>query len=314
MLAITDKCNSKCKHCNIWQQKPTENPLSPDEIYKTLSSPLFNNVGIVMNTGGECSLRDDLYDVVMAEHNAIPKAHIIVSTNGLLPDRMIDIVQKLKEKDIHISIGTSLDGVGSAHDEMRGVPGNFKKVEKLIQALKDDDITMGFVLSDLTTEYVSDYIDYVKKQGKLPFIQWCNSSTFYMKDNPDPDREKMLKIVNSLDPTYVGDLLLKNAWLRWLKGKDISFPCFAMQTYCVLKCNGDIVPCLTKWDSKAGNVREDSIENIWNSKQAELTRIEIKKCKGCINSWGAGWSHSSAFFPYLQYLGHPKELWRRLQS
>ncbi|MGA2159298.1 MAG: radical SAM protein [Dehalococcoidia bacterium] len=314
VMAITDKCNSKCKHCNIWQQKPTDNPLSPKEIYDTLSSPLFDNVCVVMNTGGECTLRDDLFEVLMAEHEAIPKARIIISTNGLLPDRVIGLVQKLKEKDICISIGTSLDGIGSSHDEIRGVPGNFKKVDSILRSLKDEDITPGFVLSDLTIDNLPDVTNYLNEQGRIPLVQWCNSSPFYGKDNPDPDRDRMIKVVESLDPTLVGDLLIKNAWLRWLRGKEIGFPCFAMQTFLVLKCNGDVVPCLTKWDTKAGNIREDSIENIWKSQQAKLTRIAVKNCEGCLNSWGAGWSHSSAFYPSFQYLRSPKILWKILCS
>jgi len=98
-----------------------------------------------------------------------------------------------------------------------------------------------------------------------------------------------------------------------LSGKSIKFSCFAMYTFCVLKCNGDIVPCLNLWDMKAGNVREKSPADIWHSYEAKKVRKIIKSCDGCLNSWGAPWSFSSSFYPILLfYLKHPQMIMEKL--
>jgi sulfatase maturation enzyme AslB (radical SAM superfamily) len=219
-------------------------------------------------------------------------------------------VQSLKDEGICISVGTSLDGFNGSHDEMRGVPGNFKKVDTLLRAL-ECPVSVGFVLSELTVDNLAYVRAYLKKLGKKPFVQWCNDGVFY-----HPNERKMMgnrhevmaNIVNSLDNQEAGSFLIKDAWLKGLRGQSIKFPCFALQRFAVLKCNGDIVPCLTMFDHSIGNIREESPEQIWNGFKAHYERLCIKGCPGCLNSWGAGWSYYAAFYPYIQYLKNPKEL------
>src|SRR4030066_716014 len=67
-FGVTDKCNSRCRHCSIWNQKPTENPLTPDEIYRTLNDPIFKEVKYVINSGGEPVVRRDIEEIVLIEH------------------------------------------------------------------------------------------------------------------------------------------------------------------------------------------------------------------------------------------------------
>jgi MoaA/NifB/PqqE/SkfB family radical SAM enzyme len=165
VIMTTDRCNSRCKQCNIWQQKPTENPLTPAEIGTALLSPVFNDVKQIILTGGECTLRDDLYEIILYIKIALPTANIIISTNGLLPDRVIRLVARLKELGHCISVGTSLDGTGKSHDEIRGVPGNFNKVDTLLKALPDTDKSVGFVLSELTVENLKYVRGYLKQFG-----------------------------------------------------------------------------------------------------------------------------------------------------
>jgi MoaA/NifB/PqqE/SkfB family radical SAM enzyme len=59
-FAITNKCNLKCKTCNIWQRKP-ENELTFAEIDKFFAANnYFNWIDL---TGGEIFLRKDLPDI-----------------------------------------------------------------------------------------------------------------------------------------------------------------------------------------------------------------------------------------------------------
>ena len=320
VIMVTDKCNSHCTQCNIWQQKPINNPLSPEEIGTALLSPVFNDVEQIIITGGECTLRDDLYEIIVYIKIALPKVKIIISTNGLLPDRVKDLVERLKSRDICISVGTSLDGVGSSHDEIRGVPGNFKKVDVLLGSLPNTDKSVGFVLSELTVDNLPYVRGYLKQFGLKPFVQWCSGGTFYgNNDEVVSDSEfivrslKCYKAVQSLDSKEAGNLLIKNAWLKLLIGESFKFPCFALHKFAVLKCNGDIAPCLVHFENSIGNIREQSPEEIWNSDKVLLERKCIKYCEGCLNSWGAGESYYAAFYPYLQYLKKPKEIWRALK-
>jgi MoaA/NifB/PqqE/SkfB family radical SAM enzyme len=312
VLMTTDRCNSRCLQCNIWQQKGTEKPLSVEEIGTALRSPIFQNIKSIINTGGECTLRNDLENILFTESANLPNAELQISTNGLLPNRVIETVKYAKVWQMCLSVGISLDGVNEQHDLARGVKGNFDKVDWLLEHLLENkvDTSVGFVLSENTMNNLSAVRDYLKTYGKIPFVQWCSDGNFYLRtDMPAKDkRRELLAAVKSLSSKEAGSYLMKKSWIKYLEGKSIKFPCFALNSFCVLKSNGDIVPCLSKFNSSIGNIRYDTVENIWHSKTAQAVHEEIKQCSGCLNSWGAGESYYAAFYPYLQYLQSPKEL------
>jgi len=51
--------------------------------------------------------------------------------------RAIDrVLSRIKELHDHITIGVSIDGIGSMHDYIRGIPGAFQLVERTMNVLK----------------------------------------------------------------------------------------------------------------------------------------------------------------------------------
>ena len=304
-FGVTDKCNSRCRHCSIWNQKPTAKPLSTHEIEKTFSDPLFKEVRYVINSGGEPVVRDDIKEIILIEHKTLPKARLQLSTNGLLPERAIDVVEMAMENGIKLDVGISLDGIGEKHDNIRGVAGNFQKVNRLLNALADlrekygkDRLCLqiGYTLSDLTLSSLEEVRTYAQGLNINLLVQWYNTSSFY--SNTDRkyvvSNDDLVKAIKTLDfnPIYA-------MWLEAIKGKSLTFPCFAMHTFCVLQCDGTIAPCLSLWNVKVGNVRESSPSAIWRSPKAEEVRMMVKNCRGCLNSWGTGWSFESCIYPLL---------------
>lgn len=63
---VTDRCNSRCVHCNIWRKEPTKNPLSSREVEQVFSDDLFEDVKYVLCTGGEPAVRNDLQDIILS--------------------------------------------------------------------------------------------------------------------------------------------------------------------------------------------------------------------------------------------------------
>jgi len=316
VFEVTDRCNSRCQHCDIWSREPTRDALTTQEIEKALSDPLFGQIEYILNTGGEPFLRRDLEEVILIEHKVLPEARIQLSTNGLLPKRVIHVVKSALRHDINIEVGVSLDGIGEKHDLIRGVKGNFEKVDWLLHelsALRENHqdklhIEAGMVLSDLTLHSLEEIRRYVAKFNIEPVVAWYNEAPFYnnIGRNLSINNEELSRAVQSLSPSLVYDL-----WLKALKGKSMKFPCFAMYTFCLLRCNGDVVPCLSFSDVKAGNVRESSPTLIWHSPESKKTRTMVKDCQGCLNSWGVNWSFASSFYAYLLFfLRHPHALIR----
>jgi len=313
VLMITDRCNSRCSHCNIWRQKPTENPLTPEEIESVFKDKLFKNVKYIIGTGGEATVRDDLEEIYLALHRALPKARLQLSTNALLPERTVKLVNTAMQHNINLDVGVSLDGIGEAHDKIRGVKGNFEKADWLLHKLVEDrlGVTAGIVISDLTIDSIYDVRNYTKQLGIELVEAWYNTSSFYGNYN-EKDKEKMKEKINEIVKSQPPSLI-KEKWLKWLKGGNIKFSCFALNTFCVIKTNGDMVPCLNLWNAKAGNIRDNSPTEIWNSEEAKKVRGIVKKCSGCLNSWGAGWSFASCGYPILfYYLRHSRLLMNKV--
>jgi MoaA/NifB/PqqE/SkfB family radical SAM enzyme len=303
-------------YCNIWKMKPCSNPLTPTEVETILRDKLFENVEYVINSGGEPMMRPDIKQVFKAEHEALPRSRLQLSTNGLMPDRTLDLVEYVLF-DLHcpLDVGVSLDGVGSAHDASRGVRGNFDSVDKLLRglvALKREhalgdmlNITAGATLTDQTCGHLDQAYQYADSLG-VPFMcHWFNQSDFYGNSR---ETDRTSAIVRGAVEKYVPHGIYQEMWLESLKtGSLRDFNCFALQTFLVLKCNGSVAPCLSLWETVIGNLRETSPQKVWTDAATKKARSIVSHCKGCLNSWGVGWSLATSYYPLLSY-----ELKRRI--
>jgi MoaA/NifB/PqqE/SkfB family radical SAM enzyme len=318
IFEVTDRCNSRCQHCNIWRKESTKVVLTAEEIENTFSDELFRGVGYVIITGGEVALRHDLEEVVLRMHRVLPQARLQLSTNGLLPDQIIQVVKAATKNDISLDVGISLDGIGEAHDHVRGVKGNFEEANRLIHeliALRESrgeklGIAAGIVLSDLTLHSLEEVRAYARELGIGLTEAWYNESPFY--DNISGTHSFSNEMVAAVKSQPISPLQEK--WLKALNGEPIRFSCFAMYTYLFLRCNGDIQPCLGV-NLTTGNVKESSPTSIWHSSDAQKARKMVKDCQGCLNSWGASWSFSSSYYPHLLFhLRHPRVLMDKLKE
>ncbi len=301
-LEVTDRCNSRCEYCSIHQKPFTKDPLSPDETRRILSDSLFRNVGYVINSGGEPTVRSDLLEVLLAEHEALPRATLQLSTNGLLPERTIAMVAELQRRCIDVEVGVSLDGVGSRHDAIRGVKGNFEKVDHLVKKLVQMNarVSLGATLINKNLADNLQAREYARALN-VPFMyHWFNTSGFY--GNEQSDRASSYRKANGMlhaVETAMPQGPYKDMWLNELNGIQPRFRCFALNSFAVLKCSGDVAPCLSLWNSTIGNMRTDSPAAVWHSQKAKETRTTIRNCRGCLNSWGVCWSLATSYYPNL---------------
>ena len=321
---VTDLCNSHCTHCQIWAKKEHAQPLTLAEIREIFSDPILKNVEGVINSGGEAVLHPDIIEILTIEHELFPKASLNLSTNGIWADRVLQVAEEAIKKGIQLNVSISLDGVGERHDQIRGVPGNFQKVDFLIAHLKELraqypqllTITAGLTLSRLTiNEYwkVKEYCQVVGVDELI--VQWYNQSSFYDNEARSTEdesdiREELKKIINDQPLSTT-----RERWLKLLNGKSIKFNCFAGNSFFAMKCDGTIVPCLTYWDNVIGNARNQSVSEIWHSAQAAQVRQIVAHCPGCLNSWGLNWSLSTNFYPRIAFfMKHPQEIIKRLKA
>jgi MoaA/NifB/PqqE/SkfB family radical SAM enzyme len=303
-LETTDRCNSRCTTCNIWKKPHTSNEqlMSLEDLKRCLTDPLMSKVKYVLNSGGESTLIN-LEDYLYVEHTALPKAVLQISSNALLPERLASIVQYAMTIGIqHLDVGLSIDGVGEAHDLVRGVPGNFVKLEetiKLLSKLKQKYpqrifLSMGSTLTDFTAKQDCKLYVYCK-MANIPFMwHWFNTSSFY--ENTQRSDKELLGVINGFPEKN----LYMDSWRKSLvTGKIPKFRCHALDTFMAVKCNGEVVPCLSRWAEPIGNIKHQSISEIWRTRQAVDERLKIKQCQGCLNSWGWSWSVNETYYPVL---------------
>ncbi|MCP3660222.1 MAG: radical SAM protein [Bacteroidetes bacterium] len=127
-LKLTNVCNLNCKMCG---QRIRGEGLEKKHFMdiKHMKS-FFSNIPKDLYAylwGGEPLLHPNLVEII--EFFLEKETKIAINTNGLLLDEYIDF---LSNRPIETLI-VSLDGLGDLHDEIRGFPGLFNKVEKSLK-------------------------------------------------------------------------------------------------------------------------------------------------------------------------------------
>lgn len=316
-FSITAACNSLCKTCQIgkhYREHPDciENDLTLEEIekiFKSLGHVYFFNI-----SGGEPFMRNDFPQIIELACKYLTPKIIHTPTNALLPQRIYDFAQqslsiiKKHNPKIQFSIKPSIDGIAEKHDNIRGVSGNFKKLEQTIQLLKKLEgahqnfhLELGTVVSKFNINDLDEIEDYVHQQGVQSYrneIAEQRAEFFNIGDPITPSGEEyellmkqfkgkiqknisqkrnMTKITESLRLTYY-DLAIKI-----LKENRQIIPCYGGISNVHINANGEVWPCcVLGYNKPLGNLKDVNFnfDKIWHSNQANEVRKYIKE-KNC---------------------------------
>jgi len=158
-VSLLYECNSRCSTCNIWKKKVKNLSIDEyDKIFKSIGhSPYWFTF-----SGGEPFIRPDLPDIVkLAYHHCRPKI-INIPSNGILTKKIVANVEEIAKScpKSQIIINLSIDGIEDKHDEIRNVPGNYKKVTATYRKLKSlpyKNLSVGIhtVISQFNVEQFS---------------------------------------------------------------------------------------------------------------------------------------------------------------
>ena len=139
MLYANTMCQSRCKHCNIWQ-KPHEY-LTFDEVKAIVGSRCVTRRTVVGLEGGEFLLHPQAKEIMAWLQHNHPKYTLL--SNGLAPALVIDAVRQYHPVRLYLS----LDGPRETYKVMRGRDG-YDHVIECIETLKDEvPISLMFCLS-----------------------------------------------------------------------------------------------------------------------------------------------------------------------
>ena len=184
-LALTGRCNFRCKHCfNAADCNPRADEPALEEILKLIGRLDECGVGRLRLTGGEPLIRKDFLKIT--EELSRRKMRITeIATNGwFITPELLDALSAQKHHPIWF---VSFDGMGF-HDWLRGVSGAEERVLRNIQLLCDRGYTVQVhqcVWKD-SLDSVRPTILRVRDMGVLAYrITTVEPGTRWMQAAPD---------------------------------------------------------------------------------------------------------------------------------
>lgn len=273
MLYSTTVCQSRCKHCSIWQ-KPAEH-LSLDDIKRIMQSKCVTRRTVVGLEGGEFVLHPEAEAIMEWMQQNHPNYTLL--TNGLATKKVIDCVRKYTPSHLFIS----LDGPKETYKEMRGRDG-FDHVIEVVETLKDEIPTsLMFCLSPWNTMKDMEYVIEIAKKynidvrigiyGTMAFFD--TTSEMLTADN---FTSQIPKNIHDTQENYDFVALYE----QWRKG-NLRLRCQSILSELVIHSNGD-VPICQNLDVVLGNIHENSLDEIFNGKQTKATHCKYShECNDC---------------------------------
>lgn len=132
VILLTELCNAKCLHCDIWKNRGKEDSPSPEQ-WKQVLSDIRHWLGPihVVFTGGEAMLRPFAIDLVA--HASKLGLLLEILTHGYWEDQTkIEALALAKPWKVTIS----LDGIGETHSKIRGREKFWDRTSRSIETLK----------------------------------------------------------------------------------------------------------------------------------------------------------------------------------
>lgn len=337
-FSVTSRCQSRCLTCRIgeqfqegaFQNRPDLTLEEIEKIFRSLGPIYFFNV-----SGGEPFLRRDLPRIIDLAVTYLKPAIIHIPTNALTPDRIEAMCLQILEGNlkrgvkIPLTIKPSIDGLGKLHDYIRGIPGNFKKLEETIVRLKlleeeypEFHLELGTIISKYNVDHLDEIEDYVhaldiqsyrneiaeeraeffnKGEGIAPSAELYEKVLRRFSAEVVqrlPDKRSLTRLTETLRLVYYG------LAVRILKTGKQVIPCFGGISNLHLNFDGELWPCcVLGYDYPLANLRDVDydLQKALRSRQARMVLNFIRR-KGCYCPLANQW--------YSNILLHPPTLGR----
>ncbi|ADL50708.1 radical SAM/SPASM domain-containing protein [Clostridium cellulovorans] len=292
-IILTHNCNFRCIYCfnNSGEAKTVQ--LNTNEWLEVIKQA--RELGIVKCTvsGGEPMLHPGFFDILRAITDS--GMSVYICTNGSLVDE--NVVKQFKEIGLPC-VQFSLDaGTPEIHDKMATVKGTYPKVINAIKLLVGAgiDVYIKSVITPVNYSDISNLIDLCSelgvKQLVLDRFDLSNAgrggTELFMTRKQELDLEDL---VQTKIKELSGKMILKAATVqRCWSGEDNIVVCGAFRRSINILPNGDISVCeklIEVPEMTAGNVKDNTLEEIWNSKKVSdivnpSKDIIDEPCKTC---------------------------------
>jgi MoaA/NifB/PqqE/SkfB family radical SAM enzyme len=300
ILALTYRCNLRCKTCLIWA-KPEVPELNLCDL--KLFFRESNTFSWIDLTGGEISLRDDLQEIIDLILNACHRLLVLhFPTNGQLPEKIIPLAERIRSTSkVELIVTVSLDGPEAIHDEIRGVKNSWRRALDTFVGLKKIGLKrayLGYTLSPYNIAKIGPMLKEVKDAYPAVtindlHINFFHRSAHYLNNAslealPEPILLESAKEIYAWKKQYGIKNALEERYFtllpRFVQSRQIPLRCQALSSSVFIDAQGDIYPC-TIFNQKIGNIKEKtfSLRQLWRGPLATQTYAAVlgKKCPGC---------------------------------
>ncbi|WP_417273512.1 polysaccharide pyruvyl transferase family protein [Celeribacter halophilus] len=296
---VIDICNSQCQMCRIWEQKKSD-VISPDDVRKYFTNPLFSEVSSVGINGGEPTLRNDLPDLVRALYESLPSLKTIaLITNGYRADDIItkiDAMSKvIKEFGGFFDVMVSLDGYGEMHDRVRGKPGNFERSKKVINFIttseRVDTVRIGCTIIRENVYGLADLFDFCKERDLyVKYRLGVPHQRLYTRDLHVPyalteqERYHVVEFIEGLlahyETGHTQRIFYKSLIGQLVHDRPRVAGCHWQHRGATVTAKGELLFCAV--ESKGlGRVQEVDAEEVFFANEDHLKEIISTKCSDC---------------------------------
>ncbi|MFW6110534.1 MAG: radical SAM protein [Thermoproteota archaeon] len=302
--AVTIACNLRCVHCHADAQETASNELKLEEARQAIDALEYLGTEALIFSGGEPLLKKD-FILNLTEYCVDLGIIPAMLTNGLL--LTYEVAWELKEAGL-MAVGIPLDSaIPDKHDELRGIPGAFDKAVKAINNCLDLGLDVVVTTMALTNNFheipkIIDFLDalgvdqvvlydlvptgrgkdvndmIMSRKQRMKLINYLHrvqedKELVFLMSGGDPLFPEIVSEMHELNDTQPSDLLLRHFWIQSPVG------CHAGIQYLSLRPNGDVYPC-PFLPVKVGNIREQSLTNIWYESEVLKELRDRRNLKG----------------------------------
>ena len=304
----TAVCNLRCSMCERYKlpsQKEFAKELKFPEIKKFVKE-LPEEIESVYISGGEPFLRNDTKDI--CQEFLKRGISVSIQTNGTSVDKILSLAKNKK-----INLLFSLDGERAIHDQIRDRKGVYNENIKIFRVLKNKlhkDIFITSVITDENIEHLEKFINNIAKSTVRPSFMIIEYARRFSREVINNSARLLrlkssdipLHVKNEILPSYSYEKFEKNLvkinqalennkidYCYFPRGllenrKDYYFRNYRKKNklYCShlnelrIDSQGNVIPCFVIRKS-FGNIKRESIEKIWNSKEFCQFRVNLIK-------------------------------------
>jgi len=278
---VTYRCNAHCMHCYA----PTPHPYTLTELTLEEWKQIFKDMSDlgafrVIFTGGEPLLREDLFEMIRFCHEL--GLLTFLETNGSLIDRKS--AQKLVDAGINI-VNISINrSTADQYDVFSGYKGLFNKAVNALEMLKAYGVETAVftTVNKVNIREIPDIIDIAAAvhADRIAFVHIspAGRAETNMDLYPSPQEYiEVLKKIYEKDSEYP-DLIIKypnlpafyfhesiglEAYESVKTSEGYLELCTAGITSYVIDPAGNIKPCTVTEKNTIGNIKKDSLKDIW---------------------------------------------------